>query len=145
MMKRDETELFSRAPSWGRVPAIATLHRNVKRTKTVTKPSLEKAEWENWLQTLEVLTKNSSIRGPCSPYLGHHQGSYPDCNRENIPTKKLHTQQKVLEYATHRSQQKIKETYLKYFSTTPVLGSVSLYEERNKVSRICYETMQQTR
>ena len=59
----DERELFSGDSSRGHVPVNVALHRNVKRTKTITKLWFEKADWENWSLSIDVLTKTVQFNG----------------------------------------------------------------------------------
>ena len=53
----DETELFIDVPLRVQVPVIVTIHRNVKRSKTITKPWFEKADWNNWSKAIDFFER----------------------------------------------------------------------------------------
>ena len=133
----DETELFTGAPLRGHVPATVKLHRNVKRIQTITKPWFEKGDCENWSQALEVLTETVQFKGDVLHTWETIKEAIQTATRENLPTKKVFTHNKPFwnKLLTEASRQL--RNYAKYSNTTPLLGMVSLWKERKKLSRIC--------
>ena len=139
----DEAELFIGAPLKGHIPVVITLHRNVKRIQTNTKPWFKKGDWESWSQALSPgFDRNNSIQVGRSHAWDTINEAIHTATREHIPTKKDCTHNYEISYSQTPASNY--GTYVKYLNTTFFLGMVLDWKKRKKLSKICHETAQQT-